>query len=708
MGCCSGKMMVKSPLDMTKPIEFHMATQSAAKLSNISDGLIGSPLNIRVQLKQSKFQDLINPYSLPNTLTPNASPEQLIPAIPKTKNLKEIQEISKCLSKHFLFNSLPSSHIHQVLQEFQFITLGKSTTLFEQGKSGHYFYIINSGKVEVLINNERKKVLNQGETFGDLALLHKSLRTASVRTLADSSFWRLARETFIQGVKSISQAKLQENKQFIESIELFQVLTRAQREALLNVLVPQDFEDGQRILNEGDPGNMMFVIKTGAVACFQMNKEIRRLVSGEYFGEQALLYNFYRTATAVAVGRTELLSIGRDDLLTAFGAQLQYIIYRNTQKMCIEADRYLKRLSKEQIESVVKIEIVREFKKGDLVVPKGQEKRFGIYSVLNGSLNYKNSVLTLFSVLGSQFVVEDSIQKWDEDWVALEDSHIAFISLDDLQKVLGSPIKCLISNNEILNILKKVQLLRALPSAQLQKLCSSLSIVEYENNQIIFSQGSPGDSFFIVKEGQVEIQKDGISLRTITRHDFFGERSIVQSENRSASAISQGKSACWVLNSKDFKSIINESIMISIKNRIHLQSDDLKLSDLKAVKLLGKGTFGDVFLVYEEHTKFMYALKSVSKEKIRKFDLYDNLILERKIMLQVDHPFIEKMVKSFKDQDRIYFLLEHVQGIDLFDGLRVLNILNNICRLPPTKHMSKIFCKANPRVRKSFVNYYFY
>jgi cGMP-dependent protein kinase len=133
--------------------------------------------------------------------------------------------------------------------------------------------------------------------------------------------------------------------------------------------------------------------------------------------------------------------------------------------------------------------------------------------------------------------------------------------------------------------------------------------------------------------------------------------------------------------------------MILIKNRIHLQSDDLKLCDLKAIKLLGRGTFGDVFLVYDESTKFMYALKSVTKDKIRKFELYDNLVLERKIMLQVDHPFIVKMVKSFKDRDRVYFLLEHVQGIDLFDGLRILNNENtkfySACILMILEHLEE-------------------
>jgi cGMP-dependent protein kinase len=44
--------------------------------------------------------------------------------------------------------------------------------------------------------------------------------------------------------------------------------------------------------------------------------------------------------------------------------------------------------------------------------------------------------------------------------------------------------------------------------------------------------------------------------------------------------------------------------------------------------------------------------------------------------MALDHPMIMKLVKTFRDAKRVYFLTELIQGIDLFDALRDLNLLS--------------------------------
>ena len=123
--------------------------------------------------------------------------------------------------------------------------------------------------------------------------------------------------------------------------------------------------------------------------------------------------------------------------------------------------------------------------------------------------------------------------------------------------------------------------------------------------------------------------------------------------------------------------MIDEGIRKQLKKRMELQNDSILLSDLLLLKLLGKGMFGNVFLVYSTASSVLYALKTVQRTKISAYDIYDNIVLERKILLQLDHPLIIKLVKTFKDENRLYFLMEFVQGIDLFDALRDLGLLNN-------------------------------
>lgn len=88
------------------------------------------------------------------------------------------------------------------------------------------------------------------------------------------------------------------------------------------------------------------------------------------------------------------------------------------------------------------------------------------------------------------------------------------------------------------------------------------------------------------------------------------------------------------------------------------------------LSLVGKGTFAKVFLVYEPQTQRYYALKSMRKDVILDKHSVDNINLERLIMLQVDHPFIVSMQYVFQRTYRVYFVMDYVDGGELFQYMR--------------------------------------
>lgn len=251
------------------------------------------------------------------------------------------------------------------------------------------------------------------------------------------------------------------------------------------------------------------------------------------------------------------------------------------------------------------------------------------------------------------------------------------ISWRELEECIGGQLASVSNNNEVLGILRRVNLFRALPMQKLESIAAALKVKNYHDQQPIFMQEDEGDSFYIVKEGQVNIFKDANLIRTIIKHDFFGERSIIHNERRTATVISKGDASCWVLDRQAFLGLIDEGIRIQLLKRIELQDDTVTLNDLCIVKTLGKGMFGNVYLSINKKTKTPYALKTVPRTKVQAYEIYDNLILERKILLQIDHPLIMKLVKTMKDAERLYFLIEYVRGKDLFDVLRILNLLSN-------------------------------
>jgi len=68
----------------------------------------------------------------------------------------------------------------------------------------------------------------------------------------------------------------------------------------------------------------------------------------------------------------------------------------------------------------------------------------------------------------------------------------------------------------------------------------------------------------------VNVYKNGNIVRTITKHDYFGERSILFSTVRSATVIAETSVGCWVIEAENFLNIVNDRIKSQLLKRIEL------------------------------------------------------------------------------------------------------------------------------------------
>ena len=136
-------------------------------------------------------------------------------------------------------------------------------------------------------------------------------------------------------------------------------------------------------------------------------------------------------------------------------------------------------------------------------------------------------------------------------------------------------------------------------------------------------------------------------------------------ENRTASVSSVDYSQCYILTKEDFLSIIDQSILDYIKSKIYLQDTSVLLNELYYIKFLGKGKYGNVSLVHNK--KNLYAIKAISHRQVdeKKF-LSKYFLSEKTIMQSLDHPLILRFVKSLKNENFCFFLLEFING-DIMD-----------------------------------------
>ena len=95
----------------------------------------------------------------------------------------------------------------------------------------------------------------------------------------------------------------------------------------------------------------------------------------------------------------------------------------------------------------------------------------------------------------------------------------------------------------------------------------------------------------------------------------------------------------------------------------------ITIDDFQIVKVLGTGAFGKVSLVYNEELKRYFAMKSLKKEYIKKYQQTKHTKEERKIMEKIDYPFINKLYYAFQTKKSLFMITEFMAGGEMFHHL---------------------------------------
>jgi CRP/FNR family cyclic AMP-dependent transcriptional regulator len=109
----------------------------------------------------------------------------------------------------------------------------------------------------------------------------------------------------------------------LADVELFEHLGPEDRERLAEAVDLRRLRAGETLFQAGMPGESLYIVRSGEIELFVKDNAGQKIVltiarPGEIFGELALLDRGPRTATAIALGDTELLELDREDLLLLF------------------------------------------------------------------------------------------------------------------------------------------------------------------------------------------------------------------------------------------------------------------------------------------------------------------------------------------------------------------------------------------------------
>ena len=550
--------------------------------------------------------------------------------------------------------------------------------LYEENSVGEKFYIVKEGILEETFNNKATpKIYREGDTFGELALLEKRKREGTIISKENVCLFSLKGQLFRNIVEKINKEEQIERLEFLSIVPIFHSINRNQLNNIVLNMFTCTFDADQLIFKEGETGYSFYIIKSGIVNCESNSGNIKRsLQTKDFFGEYAVLFDIPRSLNVKAKTKVILYKISTALLEESLGFDYRNIILKSILREALFNSKHLALLGNvyyiNEIYQSTKILLIQN---NELIPIEEQNKDNNdsdnkiVYCIICGNFVYKNNNESKIIAKRGQLFGEDFLDNKNNilkknNIYAEGECRVMKLLIKDALKCMNIKIKSnkIISFLEHLNYMQKTEMFRNTSINKLIQICTLMKKEKFDPNEYIFEKGDKADKFYVIKKGSVIVWNNDKRIRELEKGNCFGELALLSNEPRSATLQAKDYCSLYVLEKNDFINNIDKKLLEYLKIKISLLDDfNMSLNDFYFCKNLGQGKFGEVSLVH--NNKHFYAMKCVDrKEAEKQKHLIKYFLEERRVLLELDHPFIMKLVRTFKSKDNIFFLTNFING----------------------------------------------
>lgn len=115
-------------------------------------------------------------------------------------------------------------------------------------------------------------------------------------------------------------------------------------------------------------------------------------------------------------------------------------------------------------------------------------------------------------------------------------------------------------------LLKRVPLFAHCSSSSLESVTGNTDEVDVESGRTLIRQGQPGDTFFVLLDGEADVFIDGKHRRSLAPGDFFGEISMLDRGPATATVTTTKPSRLMVMSHMQFRDAIkgNQDLLLQV------------------------------------------------------------------------------------------------------------------------------------------------
>jgi CRP-like cAMP-binding protein len=241
-------------------------------------------------------------------------------------------EILQLVANVDLFKHMRVDLLEGVVAQLRRLVVPEGADVTTQGvHDDGGFYIVDKGRLAVLLDGFAVNELSRGDSFGELALLRDRPRAATVRALTTVELFALDRDAFLTAVAGgdveLSGAGAgagggggggaDDPVDALAGTALLQGVGRRAVAELARHATAGAVEAGNAIVTEGEVDDRFYVLLSGRAEVIVSGKRRVELLGGDGFGEIAVLHRVPRSATVLAVEACRLLAVPGDQLRIA-------------------------------------------------------------------------------------------------------------------------------------------------------------------------------------------------------------------------------------------------------------------------------------------------------------------------------------------------------------------------------------------------------